>query len=86
MGISVDSSPVQRAFCSSLGNIPYPVLADFHLKGHVAQLYGIYNEDRGNSQRAVIIVDKEGIVRFKQLYERGLPNIEDILVEVGKLG
>ena len=86
LGISVDSAPVQRAFCSSLGNIPYPVLADFHPKGKVAQMYGIYNEERGISQRAVFIVDKEGVVRFKQVYEGGLPKPEDILAEVEKLG
>ena len=86
LGISVDSAPVQRAFCSSLGNIPYPILADFHPKGQVADLYGIYNKDRGNSQRAVIIVDKEGVVQFKQIYERSLPDPADILAEVEKLG
>ena len=86
LGISVDSAPVQRTFCSSLGNIPYPVLADFHPKGHVAQLFGVYNEERGNSRRSVIIIDKDGVVRFKQVYERGLPNPEEILAEVEKLG
>ena len=86
LGISVDSAATQRAFCSSLGGIPYPVLADFHPKGAVAQLYGIYNEERGTDRRAVIIIDKEGLVRFKQVYDRGLPKAEDILAEVEKLG
>ena len=77
---------MQRAFASSLGGIPYPMLGDFHPKGHVAQLYGLYNEERGVSRRAVVIVDKQGIVRFKQVYDRGLPNPEEILAEVDKLG
>ena len=82
----MDTGPSQRAFCSGLGNIPYPVLTDFHPKGQVSELYGVYNEERGTSRRSVFIIDKEGIVRFKQLYERGLPNAEDILAEVQKLG
>ena len=46
----------------------------------------MYNEERGTSRRSVFIIDKEGIVRFKQLYDRSLPNAEDILAEVEKLG
>ena len=86
LGMSVDSVPSQRAFCTGLGNIPYPVLSDFHPKGAVSQLYGIYNEERGTSRRAVIIIDKEGIIRYKQVYERGLPVPQEILTEVEKLG
>ena len=41
LGISTDSRPTQIAFASSLGNIPYPVLADFHPKGQVSQLDGM---------------------------------------------
>ncbi len=82
----MDTGPSQRAFCSGLGNIPYPVLTDFHPKGKVSELYGVYNEERGTSRRSVFIIDKEGIVRFKQLYDRSLPNAEDILAEVEKLG
>ena len=76
---------MQRAFAAGLGNIPYPVLADFHPKGEVAKAYGIYNEERGVTQRAVFIIDKEGIVRFKQIYDRGLPDPAEILAELDKL-
>ena len=48
--------------------------------------YGIYNEERGIASRAVFIIDKNGIVRFKQLYDRGLPSPADILTELDKLG
>ena len=86
LGISTDSRPTQIAFASALGNIPYPVLADFHPKGQVSQLYGVYNEERGTANRAVVIVDKQGIVRFKRVYA-SMPelNTADILAEIGKL-
>ncbi len=77
---------MQRAFASSLGGIPYPMLGDFHPKGRVAQLYGLYNEERGVGRRAVVIVDKQGMVRFKQVYDQGLPDPKEILAEVDKLG
>ena len=85
MGISVDSRPVQSAFAASLGNIPYPLLADFHPKGKVAQLYGIYNEGRGTSRRSIFIIDKEGIVRYQRIYEGSLPDPAEILAEAEKL-
>lgn len=86
LGISVDGAAVQRAFCASFGGVNYPVLADFHPKGHVSQLYGVYNEERGTSMRAIIIVDKEGLVRYKHIYDRGLPDPAEIFREVESLG
>ena len=85
MGISTDSSWSQRAFTTALGNVNYPVLADFHPKGEVCQNYGIYNEQRGNCHRAVIIIDKQGIVRYKKIWERGIPGAPEVLAEVEKL-
>lgn len=69
-----------------MGGIPYSILSDFHPKGEVAKKYGVYNEERGTANRAVIVVDKQGIVRFKQLYSSA-PDLkpEDILAEVAKL-
>lgn len=34
----------------------------------------------------MFIIDKEGIVRFKQTCEKGIPDAADILAEVEKLG
>jgi len=62
------------------------VLADFHPKGQVSKLYGIYNEERGTANRAVIIVDKQGIVRFAKLYATAAElKPDDILLELDKL-
>lgn len=82
LGVSVDSAPVQKAYSASLGGLPYPVLADFHPKGQMSDSFGVYNEERGVSKRAIVIVDKEGIVRFHRIYEGELPEAKDILEEV----
>ena len=40
-----------------LGGISIPLLSDFHLKGAVASLYGVYLEEAGITDRATVIVD-----------------------------
>lgn len=78
--MSVDSVFSHRAFAEQIG-ITFPLLADFHPKGAVAQAYGIWNEDRGTADRAVFLVDREGIVRWRSLYETGLPDNGELLAE-----
>ena len=86
LGISVDSVPVQKAFCGSFGGVNYPVLSDFNPLGQVSKMYGVFNEERGNSRRSVFVIDKDGVVRFKHLYERGqLLDPAEILKEVESL-
>ncbi len=70
-----------------MGGLPYPELSDWHPKGEVTQAYGLWNEERGAGTRAVIIVDREGVVRFRETYTPGnLPEPQDILAELDKLG
>jgi len=69
-----------------MGGLPYPELSDFHPKGEVSKAYDIYNEERGASKRAVIIIDKEGVIQFREEYEPGtLPDPVDIFRVVDKL-
>ena len=83
--MSVDAEPAHRAFATSLGGVPYPLLADFHPKGATCQQYGVYDEETGLAKRAVFLIDKEGVVRFKKGYSRGLPNTQEVLRELDKL-
>jgi peroxiredoxin (alkyl hydroperoxide reductase subunit C) len=53
-------------------------LSDFWPHGEVAQAYGVLREG-GFTERATIIVDKEGIVRFKHVYDiNELPDNEEL--------
>lgn len=61
-GISVDSVFSHRAWAAHLG-ITFPLLADFHPKGAVAQKYGVYNDERGNSRRVTFLIDEQGTIR-----------------------
>lgn len=72
IGISVDSIPSHIAFAKSLGNIAkYPLLADFHPKGEVAKKFGVWIDDKGINERAIIIVDKKGKIAYIDVHDIG---------------
>ena len=82
LGISVDSVHSHRAFADELGGITFPLLADFHPKGEVTKQYGLWRDDKGNSRRAIVIVDRDGVVRYVEVISQGPPDVEKVLNEV----
>ena len=81
VGISVDSVPSHVAFAKSLGGIErYPLLADFHPKGEVSKKYGVWMDEKGHCERAIVVVDKQGIVRYIDVHNIGeAPENEQVL-------
>lgn len=80
LGLSVDAVPSKKAWAESLDIQETRLLADFWPHGGVAQAYGLFREKNGFSERAVFIVDAEGVVRFKKIYPmREVPDIGEIL-------
>lgn len=75
LGISVDSLWAHKAFAAQ-NDIPYPLLADFHPKGAVAQMYGVYLPDRGISARTAFIIGKDG--KIKEVVTSDIPVARDI--------
>lgn len=75
LGISVDSVWSHKAFAEKM-NIRYPLLADFHPRGAVADKYGFYLADKGITGRAVVIVGKDGKVAWVKQYD--IPQLPDI--------
>ena len=72
VGISVDSVPSHVAFAKSIGGIErYPLLADFHPKGDVSKKYGVFIDEKGHCERAIVVVDKQGIVRYVDVHNIG---------------
>lgn len=86
LGISTDARPTQAAYTLSLGSslgYPLPMLSDFYPHGEVAKKYDIFNENLGTSLRAVIIIDKQGIIRFNRTYTSAADiDVDDILAKV----
>ena len=86
LGISVDSAWTHQAFAKSLG-ISYPLLADFHPKGSVADTFGLYEADKGITSRATVIVDKAGKVAWAQNHGLGTARDDNAILEaLKKLG
>ena len=87
LGISCDHVASHRAWATALGGLPYPELSDWEPKGQTSRAYGLWNPERGASQRAVLIIDKEGIIRYRRTYSApNLPDMEEIVREVQQLG
>ena len=66
LGISVDSKWCHLAFSQSR-NLHFPLLSDFGPKGEVAKKYGVYNEDEGVAERALFVINKQGIIEWSYL-------------------
>ena len=84
LGISVDSVYAHKVYSDSLGGLWYPLLADFHPKGAVADAYGVMT-DQGYSQRACLIIDKQGIIRDVEVYQKGLPDTLKLIEKLKRL-
>jgi peroxiredoxin (alkyl hydroperoxide reductase subunit C) len=63
LGISVDSTWTHRAFRERLG-LTFPLLSDFEPKGAVTRSYGAYLEGAGHGNRSLVLVDRDGTVRW----------------------
>lgn len=62
LGITVDNIPTLHAWTRQMGEIWFPVLADFWPHGAVAATYGVLRSN-GTSERALFIIDKKGVIR-----------------------
>lgn len=86
LGVSVDSHWAHHAFAKQQG-IEFPLLADFQPRGRVAQLFGLYEAEKGITARATVIIDKEGKVAFIKNHGLGTPRDNaEILSELKALG
>jgi peroxiredoxin len=63
LGISVDGSWCHKAFASAR-KLRFELLADFEPKGAVAKQYGVYRDGDGTSERALFVLDADGIIRW----------------------
>jgi len=68
LGISVDHVPCLKAWAESLGGISFPLLSDFWPHGAVAQKFGVLRGE-GYTERALFIVDENGIVRYVDIHD-----------------
>ena len=63
LGISGDHVWAHKAFAKQLGGLPYPLLADWGM--NVTRLYGVHNPERNTPKRSAFVIDRDGVIRFK---------------------
>lgn len=84
LGISVDSRASKAAWARELGGISYPLLADFCPPGEVCRRYGLLRPDC-QAERALIVVDRRGIVSYIDVHARGERPDNELLFHVLEL-
>jgi alkyl hydroperoxide reductase subunit AhpC len=87
VGILCDSVYTLKAWADSLGGVKYPLCSDYWPHGAVSQRYGVFNEEIGRPERAIIVVDAGGVIRYIDVHQlREVPDDEEIAQEIEKLG
>jgi peroxiredoxin len=71
MGISVDGVWCHLAF-SKDRKLRFPILSDFEPKGEVAKKYGVYRKEEGVAERALFVIDKDGVIRWSYVSPIGV--------------
>src|SRR6266550_2385116 len=88
-GISVDTFFTLKAFHDQQ-KFTFPLLSDFNKE--VIRDYGVFNEDmiglKGIAKRAVFVLDKNGVVRHREVLDdaRNEPDYEKVYKAVAGLG
>jgi len=85
LGISVDGVWCHEAFAKDR-HLHFPLLADFEPKGAVAQTYGVYRKADGVCERTLLVIDKNGIIRWSYVSPIAVnPGADGILEALDKL-
>lgn len=85
IGVSVDGIWCHLAFAKDRG-FRLTLLADFEPKGAVAKAYGVYREGEGVTERALFVIDGEGVIRYAYVSPIGInPGANGILKALKEL-
>lgn len=78
-GISVDGTWCHIAFTHDR-KLKFPLLSDFEPKGEVARAYGVYRRHEGVTERALFVIDAEGVIRWSYVSPVGVnPGADGVL-------
>lgn len=79
IGVSVDGAWCHAAFREQRG-YKLALLSDFEPKGAVARDYRVYRDKEGVSERALFVIDEEGVIRWAYVSPIGInPGADGIL-------
>ena len=66
LGVSVDGAWCHAAFARDR-HLHFPLLSDFEPKGEISRRYGVYDDKNGISQRALFVIDANGVIAWSYL-------------------
>ncbi len=79
LGLSVDNVWCHLAYAKQR-RLRFPLLADFHPKGQVARAYNAYSEEEGEAERALYVIDKDGMIAWGHISPMGInPGADGVL-------
>ncbi len=85
LGITTDNTPSLYAWTENMGGVWFPVLSDFSPHGEVAKKFGILRPE-GTSERALFLIDREGVIRYIDVHDiNKRPPLDTLLEELDKL-
>ncbi len=85
LGVSVDGIWCHLAFARD-HKLKFPLLADFEPKGEVARKYGVYRDKDGITERALFVIDAQGVIQWSYVSPIGVnPGADGILTALDAL-
>jgi peroxiredoxin len=85
LGVSVDGVWCHKAFAEAR-RLRFPLLADFEPKGAVSRAYHAFRAQDGFSERALFLIDADGVIRWSYLSPVGVnPGADGVLAALETL-
>ena len=86
VGISIDATWSHQEYARAIG-LTFPLLSDAAPPGDVARAYGVYVAPNGRTQRALFVIDQDGIVRWSATFPDAVnPGADGVLSALEELG
>lgn len=83
VGVSIDSIFTKKAWAEAIGIKNTRLLCDFWPHGGLALRLGIFRHKDGFSERANILIDESGCVKFIKVYPiHELPDIDELFTNL----
>ena len=86
MGITCDTVYSLKDWAEHLGGVEFPFCSDYWPHGVVTRAYGVFNEEIGRPDRTIVVLDREGLVRYVDMHAlREAPDMTEVEEELAKL-
>lgn len=86
VAMNCDHPASHQRWAESLGGVPYPMLCDLHPHGQISRILGMWLPDESITDRATVIVDRDGIVRYAtSVGKNGRRNFDELLEEAVRI-